>query len=94
MYFILFYEYVADAAERRAPFRAEHLALLGEYRERGEVVMAGAFANPLDGAAIVFKVDDAAKVEAFVGGDPYVANGIVTSWRVREWTVVGQNPPG
>jgi hypothetical protein len=28
---------------------------------------------------------------AFAEGDPYVQNGLVSSWRVREWkTVVGE----
>ncbi|MGK2964252.1 MAG: YciI family protein [Tepidiformaceae bacterium] len=87
-YHILFYDYVEDAAERRTPFRPEHLELLREYEARGEVVMAGAFANPLDGAAIVFNVEDAAQVEAFVAVDPFAINGVVRSWKVREWTVV------
>ena len=50
--------------------------------------MAGAFADPVDGAAFVFTVEDRARVEAFVAADPYVANGLVPSWRIREWTVV------
>jgi uncharacterized protein YciI len=27
-------------------------------------------------------------VERFARDDPYVRNGIVTKWRVREWTTV------
>ena len=48
----------------------------------------GVCATPVDGAALVFKVDDRAKVEGFVGKDPYAVNGLVTGWRIREWTVV------
>ena len=54
----------------------------------GSLILAGAFAAPADGAAIVFKVEDIEKVKAFVENDPYVANRIVTEWRIREWTVV------
>ena len=39
-------------------------------------------------AAIVFKADTPAVAEAFAKADPYVLNGLVTSWRVREWTTV------
>lgn len=93
MYFILFHSYGPDAAERRAPHRAQHLALLQSLRERGQVVMAGAYANPLDGAAIIFDVEEPATVHAFVASDSYVASGIVTSWTVREWNVaVGGKP--
>jgi len=87
MYFILFYSYGPDAAERRAPYRTEHLRLLEEGRARGEVVMAGAYASPPGGAAIIFDAPGRETVEAFVAEDPYVANGIVTGWEVREWTV-------
>ncbi len=86
--FVLFYDYVEGIVERRAPFRGDHLALANEYLERGELLMAGAFADPVDGAAFVFSVEDRARVEAFMAADPYVANGLVPSWRIREWTVV------
>lgn len=88
MYFILFYDYVENIVERRAPYREAHLAFVGEYVERGELVLGGAFANPADGAAIVFKTDDQEKIATFVEKDPYVVNGLVTEWRIREWTVV------
>ena len=86
--FVLFYDYAENVVEKRAPFRADHLALAREYVDRGEIEMAGAFADPVDGAAFVFTVDDRSRVEAFVAADPYVANGLVPSWRIREWTVV------
>lgn len=88
MYFLLMYDYVDNVLERRAPYRAAHLALAQESVDNGELMLAGAFADPLDGAALVFKVESRAKVEEFVANDPYVANGIVTGWRIREWTVV------
>ncbi len=86
--FVLLYDYVENVVEKRAPFRSDHLALANEYLDRGELVMAGAFADPVDGAAFVFSVEERARVEAFVAADPYVANGLVPSWRIREWRVV------
>jgi uncharacterized protein YciI len=50
-------------------------------------MIAGAF-QPLDGALIVFRVDGPAEVEAFMKADPYAQNGLVQSWRIREWTLV------
>jgi hypothetical protein len=88
VYYILSYEYVEDAVERRAPFREEHLKLAREAHARGELVLAGAFADPVDGAALVFRADAPSVVEAFVKKDPYVTQGVVTRWRVRPWTVV------
>ncbi|MPZ99252.1 MAG: hypothetical protein GEU80_07910 [Dehalococcoidia bacterium] len=87
-HYMLFYDYVEDVVSRRQPHRAEHLTLVRAGLERGELVMAGAWADPVDGAALVFHVDDRAKVEAFVERDPYVQNGLVTAWRIREWSVV------
>ena len=88
MYFLLFYDYVENAVERRAPYREAHLQLAREWVAQGRLVLGGAFAEPVDGAVLVFKVDDRAQVEKFVGRDPYVSNGLVIQWRVRPWTVV------
>ena len=88
MYFLLFYDYVENIIERRTPYREAHLALVRGYVDRGELVLGGAFANPADGAVLAFKVDERATIEQFVERDPYVVNGLVTAWRIREWTVV------
>ena len=50
--------------------------------------LGGALANPADGAVLLFRGSSPAVVEAFAAADPYVAHGIVTNWRVREWTTV------
>lgn len=88
MYYLLLYEVVEDYVERRAPLRESHLTLAEAARERGELLMAGAFADPVDGAALLFRVDDADVVERFARSDPYVQQGLVTAWRVRPWSVV------
>lgn len=88
MYWLLFYDVVDDYIDRRAAFREEHLGLAGAAHERGELVMAGALADPPDGAVLVFSGDDSSAAERFAHADPYVRNGLVTSWRVRQWTVV------
>lgn len=88
MYSLLFYDYVDNIVERRAPFRDEHLALARDMHERGIVLMAGALVEPVDGAVFVFKTDDRSVVEGFVARDPYIREGLVTSWRIRSWNVV------
>ena len=87
-YFLLQYDYVENIVERRAPYRPAHLALATEHQSRGQLLLGGAFADPVDGALLVFRVDDVSVVEAFVAADPYVLNGLVTRWRIRPWTVV------
>lgn len=88
MYFALIYDTADDYLERRGGYRAEHLALARAATERGEIVLAGAFADPADQALIVFEGADRSVAERFAEADPYVRNGLVKSWRVRAWTVV------
>jgi uncharacterized protein YciI len=88
MYLVLTYDYVPDVLERRAPHRADHLAYARDHHAKGKLLLAGAFDPPKDGALFVFRVDSADEVEAFVAGDPYVKNGVVTGHRVRPWNVV------
>jgi uncharacterized protein len=85
---MLRYDYVPDIAQRRAPHRDGHLSLIARWQGDGRVVMAGALGDPPHSGVIVFRVDDPAHVRAFVDEDPYVANGLVTDWRVEPWNVV------
>jgi uncharacterized protein YciI len=85
-YYLLEYQLVDDYLERRPEFRAEHLALANAARDRGDLLLAGALADPTDRAVLVFGSAEAAR--AFPGVDPYVRNGLVRAWTVREWTVV------
>jgi hypothetical protein len=88
MYYILLYDVVDDYINRRAPHREAHLALATAARQRGELIMAGAFSDPVDGAALIFKTDDPSVPKRFAQEDPYVKNGLVKNWRVRAWNVV------
>jgi uncharacterized protein YciI/heme-degrading monooxygenase HmoA len=87
-YYALLYEAADDYVAKRPAFREQHLRLAQSARERGELVLAGAFADPVDRALLVFRVDDKSKVEEFARKDPYVVNGLVKKWEVRPWTVV------
>ena len=88
MYHLLFYEVTDDYIERRASLRSEHLELARQSQARGEMVMGGALADPVDGTVIVFRGDSPAVAEEFVQADPYVKHGLVKSWRIRKWNVV------
>ncbi len=88
MYYLLLYGVVDNFTERRAAFREAHLKLAREAHERGELLMAGALADPVDGAALVFTTDDRSVAERFARNDPYVKEGLVQDWKVRRWNVV------
>jgi uncharacterized protein YciI len=92
-YFALFYETVDDYVARRGQFRADHLALAREAHARGELLLAGALADPTDRALLIFRAPDRRTVDAFAERDPYVTNGLVRRWEVRPWTVVIGNDP-
>ena len=88
MHYLLFYDVVDNYAERRVPFRAAHLAHARRAQANGDLVLGGAFANPIDGTMLLFRGSSPAAAEAFATADPYVTNGLVTKWRIREWTTV------
>jgi uncharacterized protein YciI len=85
-YYALFYDTVDNFVEQRQPFRSAHLAKVDAAHGDGSLVLAGAL-KP-SGALLVFHADDPAVAERFAETDPYVKNGLVTDWRVREWSVV------
>ena len=89
-HYLLIYDLAADYAQRRGAFRAEHLKLAWQEAERGELLMAGALADPMDTAVLLFRSESPAAAEKFAAADPYVKNGLVARWRVQPWnTVVG-----
>jgi uncharacterized protein YciI/heme-degrading monooxygenase HmoA len=90
-FYALFYEVVEDFVARRSAFREEHLRRVSEAYARGELILAGALAEPADRALLVFQVNDKQIVEKFAQEDPYVVNGLVKKWQVRPWNVVTGN---
>lgn len=88
MYYILFYKTVENYVEKRASYRAAHLEHAKGFQKEGCLVMAGALAEPADGAVLIFKGDSPEVARRFALNDPYVKNGLITEWEVREWTVV------
>jgi uncharacterized protein YciI len=91
VYYALVYDVVADYIARRAALRDAHLTLARQAQARGELLLAGALGDPIDGALLVFRAADPSVVEEFARHDPYVVNGLVTRWQVRPWTVVVGN---
>ena len=85
---ILLYEYVEDMAERRGPYREDHLRRIKQQQQDGHVTLAGALGDPPHAGAIVFKGVDKSHIEAFIRDDPYVKAGLVTSQRIEPWRLV------
>jgi uncharacterized protein YciI/heme-degrading monooxygenase HmoA len=88
MHYLLFYEAGENYLSRRAEFRQEHLVRAWKASARGELILGGALADPVDGAVLLFKGDSPEVAERFARADPYVTNGLVKRWYIREWTTV------
>ena len=88
MHYLLIYELAEGYLEARQPFREPHLALARAAADRGELVLGGAVDAGRGGSMLLFRGDAPAAAEAFAAADPYVKHGVVTTWRVAEWTTV------
>lgn len=88
--YLLKYEYVPDVLEKRGPYREGHLGLAKKLVEEGRCLSGGPSGQPGNevpsGAMFVFT--DLESAEFYAKGDPYVQNGIVTSYSIEEWNVV------
>ena len=87
-HFLLFYDGAPDYLARRPQYREAHLEHAWAAVDRGEIIVAGALADPVDGAVLMFRGEDKSVAEEFARSDPYVVNGLITRWHVREWTTV------
>jgi uncharacterized protein YciI len=82
--YVLLYESAENVAEKAPAYAAAHREYWHPFRERGELLLIGAFGDPQSqGAMAVFTTREAA--DEFARGDPFVVNGVVRSWEVREW---------
>jgi hypothetical protein len=91
-HYLLIYDYAPNYLELRAPLRPAHLEHARASVAREELQLGGAVPeeDPPFGL-LLFKAESPAIAEAFARADPYVTQGVVRSWRVREWiTVVGE----
>jgi uncharacterized protein YciI len=91
MHYLLSYELAPDYLERRGEFRTAHLHLAWRAQQGGALVLAGALSDPADMALLLFQADSPDVAEQFAKADPYVLNGLVVAYKVRQWnTVVGE----
>jgi uncharacterized protein YciI len=83
--YVLFYEPGANAAEMAAAARVHfpaHAARWAEFGEAGTLLLIGPFTDG-SGAMAVFSTREAA--ELFAKDDPFVTQGVVSGWSIREW---------
>ncbi|HTY01530.1 MAG TPA: YciI family protein [Bacteroidota bacterium] len=86
MKYVMIYENSPTGLEKAKLFFPEHRKRLEEFHARGVLLMSGPLLNPTDIALGVFTSREAA--EEFIAGDPFVQNGVVAKWSIREWREV------
>jgi len=60
-----------------------HKAVVDKFIERGDVIGIGPFTDSIRGNMAIFKTRDAA--EQFVKEDPFILEGLVKSFVIRDW---------
>jgi len=89
--YVVLYESAADVATKAPQYFPAHVAHYQDFQTRGLLLMIGTFANPQEeGSMAIFTTRQAA--EEFVAGDPFVLNGVVARWEIREWNEVLSEP--
>ena len=83
MKYVLYYQSSPEVLEKAPIHGAAHRARWQQFLDAGTLLMIGPFANPQEGAMGIFTTREAA--EQFARGDPFVLNGVVSQWVVREW---------
>ena len=75
-----------DAKTNAADDIATHIQRSHELHEKGTLLMSGAFIDkkdePLSTMAVLTSREAA---EEYITGDPFVLNGMVSNWYIREW---------
>jgi hypothetical protein len=76
----------SSAGKTRAEIMAvypRHKAFLEPFVARGEVVGVGPFTDPGGGNMALFRARAAA--EAFAQGDPFLLEGLVREYQIKDW---------
>lgn len=91
MNYLLMYDFVPDYLARRSEHRDAHLTLCKAAVARGELAAGGAVGDPPESGLLLF-LGQAGHAERFAAADPYVTNGLVTRWQVKQWNTVAGIP--
>lgn len=90
--YVVQYEFVENVLEKRAPYRADHLALFRKQVESGNMIIGGAVDHPPTGSLTIFRNLTASEIEQIVQQDPYVINGVVKNYTIKPYIAVAGDP--
>jgi len=84
---VVLYHSADDVLDRAPAHMPAHSACIDEFHGRGDLLLIGTFGDPVrEGALCVFRSRDAA--EAFVACDPFVTEGLVARYEIRDWNEI------
>jgi uncharacterized protein YciI len=90
MIFVCIMEYVG--AEVIAKARPRHRAYMHDLIAQGKVIAAGSFAPEDDGGLFLYEAPNREAAELMVAQDPYIKEGAILKYRLREYEIHGANP--
>ena len=82
MRYVLVYDSADDVAQTAPVHFAAHRARWKDFQAAGTLLLIGPYSDQ-SGALAVFTTREAA--EEFARTDPFVLNGVVRAWSVKEW---------
>jgi uncharacterized protein YciI len=82
MKYVLIYDSADDVAQTAPVHFAAHRARWKDFQADGTLLLIGPYSDQ-SGALAVFTTRAAA--EEFARSDPFVLNGVVRAWSVKEW---------
>lgn len=83
---VIFYELANVTMEKVMEVYPRHKQLVDKFSEQGKIIAIGTFANPTEGSMGIFK--DKSSAEDFVSQDPFVKEGIVGKYTLKEWNEI------
>jgi uncharacterized protein YciI len=86
MKYVLTYESAPDFMSKIPANIGPHRALWKKFHDEKTLLMVGPLTDPPGSAMGIFT--NRAAAEAFVAADPFVQNGVVSKWAIREWNEV------
>lgn len=83
---VVLYHPAADVLEKAPLHFPAHKAMLDEAHAKGDLLAVGPFADPREGSMGIFRSRAAA--EAFIAVDPFVLNGVVARYEIKDWNEI------
>jgi uncharacterized protein YciI len=85
--YVVLYTSADDVAATAPAHFPAHKQRLDTFHARGDLLMVGTFSDPQnEGSMAIFRTRDSA--EEFVADDPFVRNGVVARFEIREWNEI------